>query len=696
MSDQRVGGIPGGSVFGPFALVERLAIGGAADVFLARRADDAVGAPMFVVKRLLPALRNDPVARQSFADEGRLQARVLHENVVRCLEVGAVEEEPYLALEHVAGADLHRVLAISHARKRPFAPPLACFVGRKLLAALSAVHAEGIVHRDVSPSNVYLGQRGEVKLGDFGIARAGAARGAAIRGKYAYLAPEQVASEPVDHRADLFAVANVLAECMLGHPLFPGSGQLAVLLAIRDGRIDALRKPGAVPSALLPVLERALSRSPDARFPSAADFASALTPWAWQDDATACREIAKLVQWTGSASLELRAVGEHPDQKRDPLSLMPPSSVPGSRRATPVHGTPAVPRPPRPALQLDSDLLGDRSPEGPRPAGGIVSTTPFAEVPSRVRTTDGRVLGPFAYAKLVELVATGKLGGADTVDFMGTGFVAITDVDELARHLAPRSTVTRQLEGPGTPDWHGPCAEPGDDGGIFDPGIAHALAFVASRRATGVLIAQDPTRRKEIYFVGGRLFHAATSERTELTGEYLVSRGLLDRADLDFALAVLQRFDGRLGEALTKLGLVDPMQMFRLLQELGRDRVLDIFRWREGELSFYDGAQPGKVEFSLDLMVGPLVEAGVAELVDEAAAGARRKAWTGRRLVPANVPSGLGEAGWSALVLQAHARARSGIGFSALVDGLAEAGQGSVAAVRAVESARLSHLIEWG
>ena len=696
MAEEQGGGSPLDKVFGPFVLVERLAIGGAADVFLARRDDDGPGAPLFVIKRLLPALRDDASARQGFLDEARLHGRVLHPNVVRCLDAGTIDDEPYLALEHVLGADLHRVLAISHARKRPMPPPLACFMGRKILAALGAVHAEGIVHRDVSPSNIYLGQRGEVKLGDFGIARAGAGRGAAIRGKYAYLAPEQVASEPVDHRADLFAVANVLAECMLGHPLFPGSGQLAVLLAIRDGRIDALRKPGAVPSALLPVLERALQRSPEARFPSAADFAAALEPWAWQDEATACREIGKLVQWTRSTSLELRAVGEHPEQRVDPLSLVPPSSVPVSRRATPIHGTPALPRLPQPALQLDSDLLGDRD---PRPAGGIVSTAPFAEVPSRVRTTDGRTLGPFAYAKLVELVATGKLGGADEVDFMATGFVPLADIDELARHLAPRSTVTRQLEGPGTPDWHGPACEPVDDAGALfpgDPGIAHALAFVASRRATGVLIAQDSSRRKEIYFVAGRLFHAATSERAELTGEYLVSRGLLDRADLDFALAVLQRFDGRLGEALTKLGLVDPMRMFRSLQELGRDRVLDLFGWTDGELSFYDGAQPGKVDFPLDLMVGPLVESGVATFLDDDAAGARRAAFGARKLAPANLPSGLGEAGWSAAVLQAHARARGSPAFAEIVDALMQGGLDATAAVRAVESARLARLVEWG
>jgi serine/threonine-protein kinase len=226
--------------------------------------------------------------------------------------------------------------------------------------------------------------------------------------------------------------------------------------------------------------------------------------------------------------------------------------------------------------------------------------------------------------------------------------------------------------------------------------VARALSFVASRRATGVLIAQEEKRRKEIYFVHGRMFHAATSEPSELTGEYLVARGLLDRGDLDFALAVLPRFDGRLGEALTSLGLVEPVKMFRLLEDLGRDRVLELFRWRDGELSFYDGAQPGKVDFPLDLLVGPLLEAGVSGVVTEAEAELRAARWGQRRLVAVDVPSGLHDAGWSATVLHAVARARGGIGYAALVAALGEDGLRPVAATRAVETARQARLLEWG
>ena len=122
--------------------------------------------------------------------------------------------------------------------------------------------ALGIIHRDVTPSNLYLSTEGKVKLGDFGIARSTTratlrnAASAVLKGKFAYLAPEQVAGEPFDHRADLFSTATVLAEMLLGKPLFPGGGQLAVLLAIRDCRTGALDEVRAsLPNGLFEVLQ---------------------------------------------------------------------------------------------------------------------------------------------------------------------------------------------------------------------------------------------------------------------------------------------------------------------------------------------------------------------------------------------------------------------------------------------------------
>ena len=694
-------------------LDERIAIGGTAEVYLARPLQGDRPAPRLVIKRLLSTLLDDPAARTMFEEEAAIHQRFVHPNIVTCYGAGVVEEEPFLAMELVQGADLHRVLRLTQSRKRPIPPPLAAHLAREILAALSVVHAAAsddgqpmrIVHRDVSPSNIYLSSGGEVKLGDFGIAHQSAASGkqraatgTAIRGKFAYLAPEQVASEPIDHRADLFAVANVLGEMMLGRPLFPGSGQLAVLLAIRDARIDALHEAPAIPPPLVAILTRALARRPQDRYQDAATFSAALLPYAWQDVTTARREVSALVQWARDTSLEMRALGKQSSSQRPIVSGAPPTS-PDSGQATPINKVPS-----RPAeLRLDPSLLDslevrDVTPPPPKPSSALDAVTaPFSPPPSRVRSSEGRMLGPFPYAKLMEMIATGRIDEDDEVDFMGTGFVPLREIDELARHIAPRSSTTKQIQGPGAPDWHGLVAERFDPaiGGAIDPGIATALAWVAARSSTGVLIAQGAGRRKELYFRHGKLHHVSSTEPNEMIGEYLVSRGLIDRTDLDFALAVLPRFGGRLGEALTGLGLLAPVTMFNAIREQGRDKVVDIFKWGDGELSFYVGEEPARVDFPLDVAIGPIIEAGVAALLDDSMATARYRPWIDRKVVRKEAAPSLREAGWSPPIERALTLAAEPITVRALLRTLAVDLPTPHEAARTVESARVAGLLEW-
>lgn len=357
---------------------------------------------------------------------------------------------------------------------------------------------------------------------------------------------------------------------------------------------------------------------------------------------------------------------------------------------------------PVPSIQLDSAILREdpvSERNAPKPASsGDSATMPFAPPPSNVRTTDGRVLSALTYAKLIELVVTGEIGADDEVDFMGTGFMPLVDVDELVRHLAPRSTVTRQVEGPGTPDWAGFAAERYDEdvGGAIEPGIATALSYVASRNASGVLMAQHGKRRKELYFSSGRVHHVASTEAGELIGEYLVARGLLERADLDFALAVLPRFNGHLGEALTGLGLLEAVTMFKAIQDQGRDKIVEIFSWSEGDLSFYGNAQPGKVEFPLDLHIGPIVEAGVASMLDDVRASARYRPWLDRRIRPTAASPSLRECGLSPRVERVLTIVHQPMVVRALLRQLSAEGISQQDAIRAVESARVARLLDWG
>jgi serine/threonine-protein kinase len=610
--------------FGPFFLDSRIAVGGTAEVYLARPASPRPDLPeRLVVKRLLPHFAADAEGRTMFDREARLHAAVTHENVVTVYHAGKDDRgEPYLAMEYIDGVDGYRLLRRLRQEGEFLPVGVAIYVACEVLRALESVHAAsdptaggslGIVHRDVSPSNIYLSKEGTVKLGDFGIARSTSRPtlrsdgGHVLKGKFAYLAPEQVAGEPSDHRADLFSLATVLAEMLLNRPLFPGGGQLAILLAIRDCKIDALGEIKArLPPGLFEVLQRALSRKPDQRFASATAFAAALAAYT-ADGRLAAQEIAARVKWVKSSGStdKLAAI-------RDAGAARPPKPPP----------PPAVAKAPiveAEELELEEVLEPDEEEkddsfanENDDESQQEAKTSEYEQLPSRVLKVDGSQLGPWTFARLMEALATGQIERGDRVDFVGRGFRLVEEIEEFARFFPAASATTSQLTGPGTPDFRDQ---------IGPRTMLETLMLVLVQRETGVLFAEhadgegasSPSRggKKELYFVQGKLHHVASSNAHELLGEYLVRRKKLAREELDFALAVLPRYGGRMGDTLISMGLVGPVDIFRAIREQGRDRVADLFLWRGGQLSFYRGQTAPHVEFPLDLELPALMLAGL-------------------------------------------------------------------------------------
>ena len=333
-----------GTPFGPFVLERRLAVGGSAEVYLARPKTGANPAPHLVVKRLIAGRAEDQFG--VLDHEAELHRAVAHPNVVTVFGAGMVGHEPYLAMEYVEGVDLYRLLRHAEVEQKRLPAGLAVFITRQLAAALAAVHSAcdqdgtplGIVHRDVTPSNVYLSTDGEVKLGDFGIARATEglrppSANPGLKGKFAYLAPEQIAGEQFDHRVDLFALTAILGEMLIGERVFPGGGQLAVLLAIRDVNIEPLRAKAAMfPAGLFEIVERGLARDPDARYGSADELALALWPFELPSDEELRRELASWVRDAGDAKRVEKQIRESVQRMRAVARRTPfpgaPESVP--------------------------------------------------------------------------------------------------------------------------------------------------------------------------------------------------------------------------------------------------------------------------------------------------------------------------------------------------------------------------------
>jgi serine/threonine-protein kinase len=572
--------------FGPFVLERRLAVGGAGEIFLARPSVGVRPAPRFVIKRPVQG-GSAELEFQQLTREAELNQAVVHPNVVQVFGAGMIDGRPYLALEYVDGVDAFRLLRTAEAEGRRLEQGVAVYIARRVANALFAVHGvvlnqspSGLVHADVSPSNVYLSVEGDVKLGDFGIARAADEVESEVRGKWGYVAPEVLEGEAVDHRADLFSLGAVLGELLLGQSIFPGSSQLAVLLAIREANVDPLRRrAGELPPGLFDVLTRCLSREPSGRPDSAAELSEALAPYEPEDEGEVRRTLGQWVEWARDpARLAKRIEG----RVRESVSRMQATR----------------------AVVVSEAEPGAESDEVPVPLVRPQERTNL----STVRRAGGDVIVDLPFAKLIEMIAVGDLDGHDEVALMGEPYRRIDDVEELARHLLPSTTTTTGvLFGPGVPDYAAQLdATP----------MLEILARLREKQETGALFVEQGVTsgpssvRKEIYLQGGRLHHVASSAREELLGEYLVRRGKITRAQLDAALAQLGTYSGRLGDTLVAMKLVEVMDLFRVIRDQGRDRVGALCAWKSGKAAFYRGSQPGAVQFPLDLDLSSAMMSG--------------------------------------------------------------------------------------
>jgi tRNA A-37 threonylcarbamoyl transferase component Bud32 len=262
---------------GRYQLGSLLGVGGMAAVYLA---DDQVLERQVAVKVLSPPYAQDPAFVERFRREARSAARLSHPNVVAVFDSGSDADQHYLVMEYVAGQNLAELLA----RQGRLAPRRAAELAVQVCAALAAAHAQGLVHRDVKPANVLVGDDGQVKVADFGIAKAAATATltgtGTVLGTAAYLSPEQAQGGPVDARSDLYSLGCVLYELLCGSPPF-GSGADSPQVAVASRHVS---EPPEPPSARNPqvdpgldaVVLTALAKDPAQRYQRAVELRDAL------------------------------------------------------------------------------------------------------------------------------------------------------------------------------------------------------------------------------------------------------------------------------------------------------------------------------------------------------------------------------------------------------------------------------------
>ncbi len=274
---------------GTYELCQRLGAGGMGEVLLGRDVRTA-GAPRLVaIKRMHAHLAEDPTRRAMFLEEARLAARVRHPNVVATLDVVDDPSSPWIVMDYVDGASLASLLAALREKREPLPQAVAIAIVADVLAGLHAAHETtddqgrplALVHRDVSPHNVLIGRDGVSRVIDFGIARASdraiETKTGEVKGKLAYMPPEQLRGRNVTRRADLYAVAAVLWECLTARRFRDGSdGEVVEQILLHD--VDPPSRFAAdVSIALDDAVLRGLAASPDQRYATGAEMAAALS-----------------------------------------------------------------------------------------------------------------------------------------------------------------------------------------------------------------------------------------------------------------------------------------------------------------------------------------------------------------------------------------------------------------------------------
>jgi eukaryotic-like serine/threonine-protein kinase len=462
-----------------YRVIKRLEAGGMAEVYLGEASSVEGFKKRVAIKRVLPHLAQNENFIQMFLDEARLSARLNHANIVTVFDISARDDTYFLIMEFVDGANLKKILDCLHKRGQRFPLGEVIYVCAEACRGLSYAHELhdeggkplGIVHRDISPPNIMLTKRGEVKVADFGLAKAGTQISqtdpGVVKGKFSYLSPEAALGREVDARADIFSLGIVLWEMLAGRRLFLGETDYATVKLIQQANIPRLSPlNNQVDEAFEELLLKALTREPEDRYQSAQQFGDALTGYLFsrqlkvtnydianlvntaisEDSLPAKAEVSlidRLIQEELDGSVALRSENvEAPQGTPNPAHVMPEGELedPASwfsdeAETARISAPPPSVRPRNPSLRAKtgwhetgvdyaSDLLEEEIPEAHdsshemtriyRPAVSIPGPTPAA--------TLGPVSVPAATPGLAKPAAK---GGAGKYVFMGMALLAV-------------------------------------------------------------------------------------------------------------------------------------------------------------------------------------------------------------------------------------------------------------------------------
>jgi serine/threonine protein kinase len=338
--------------FGKYLLLDRVNIGGMAEVWRGKTFGEEGFEKLVAIKRILPNIAEDEEFITMFIDEAKISVQLTHANVAQVFDLGKIGDSYYIAMEYVSGKDLRAIFDKARKRGEPAPIPLTCFVLSKAAEGLDYAHRKrdaqnvdlNIVHRDVSPQNILCSYDGETKVIDFGIAKAAnkatKTQAGILKGKFGYMSPEQVRGMPLDRRSDVFALGVVLYEMLTGERLFVGESDFSVLEKVRA--VDILPPETynrRIPPPLSKIVLKALAKDVEERFQYASELGDALQRFLITSDSIFSRtDLMQFMKSTFAEDVEREKtkLAEYAEIKLPPGMMLGSAPTVGQAASAPI------------------------------------------------------------------------------------------------------------------------------------------------------------------------------------------------------------------------------------------------------------------------------------------------------------------------------------------------------------------------